>query len=118
MRPVILRGALENTGGTVTFHGPPSRTTRLRDLSSGEFAVGHNSRGQVRTHSAAAGRPSLSPLPAPPAVSATATACPGRGRDGRVPFTFGRQLPRPGDRGINYLGRGRQRLHPLSRPGQ
>src|SRR6185312_17071957 len=25
-------------------------------------------------------------LPAPPAVSATATACPGRGRDGRVPF--------------------------------
>ncbi len=27
-----------------------------------------------------------SSLPAPPAVSATATACPGRGRDGRVPF--------------------------------
>jgi hypothetical protein len=26
------------------------------------------------------------PLPALPAVSATATACPGRGRDGRVPF--------------------------------
>src|ERR1700761_7008860 len=30
-------------------------------------------------------RPSA-PLPAPPAVSGTATTCPGRGRDGRVPY--------------------------------
>src|ERR1700742_4156437 len=37
-------------------------------------------------------RPNPCPLPAPPAVSATATACPGRGRDGRGPFTSGRQL--------------------------
>jgi hypothetical protein len=30
--------------------------------------------------------------PALPAVSATATACPGRDRDGRVAFSSGRQL--------------------------
>jgi hypothetical protein len=34
--------------------------------------------------------PGTKPLPALPAVSATATACPGRGRDGRVPY-LGRQ---------------------------
>ena len=33
------------------------------------------------------------PPPAPPAVSGTATACQGRGRDGRVPY-LGRQLQR------------------------
>src|SRR6185437_3728738 len=32
------------------------------------------------------------PLPIDPAVSATATACPGRGRDGRAPCGSGRQL--------------------------
>src|ERR1700733_10480961 len=32
-------------------------------------------------------------LPALPAVSATATACPGRGGAGLVPFSFGRKLP-------------------------
>ena len=39
------------------------------------------------------GSATLRPLPAPSAVSATATACQGRGRDGRVPFSSGRQLP-------------------------
>jgi hypothetical protein len=40
---------------------------------------------------------SLTPLLAPPAVSATATACQGRGRDGRVPF-LGRQLAQAASR--------------------
>src|ERR1700679_3406618 len=45
---------MRKAGGTVTSHGCSSRTTRLRDALRGEFALGHNSRGQVRTHSAAA----------------------------------------------------------------
>src|ERR1700735_974943 len=53
-------------------------------------------RGRTRTLPGA--RDEASSLPALPAVSATATACQGRGRDGRVPFP-GRQLPRPADRG-------------------
>src|ERR1700759_5718823 len=49
-------------------------------------------RGETRTLPGA--RHESSSLPALPAVSATATACPGRGRDGRVPFGLGRQLLR------------------------
>src|ERR1700733_11981638 len=47
-------------------------------------------RGGTRTLPGA--RHEASTLPALPAVSATATACQGRGRDGRVPFSFGREL--------------------------
>src|ERR1700742_3095917 len=42
-------------GGTVTSHGSSSRTLHLRTPPPGEFAVSHNSCGQVRTHSEAAG---------------------------------------------------------------
>src|SRR6185312_4150395 len=64
-------------------HVPGASVTRP-DIGDGSVALPSSSRD-------------LPPLPAPPAVSATATACPGRGRDGRVPCRPfpGRRVPRP-----------------------
>jgi hypothetical protein len=81
-KPSVCEGKCELTegraGGTVTSREPSSRDARS------SWRNAHAPRRSSR---------SLDTLPALSAVSATATACQGRGRDGRVPFSFGRQLP-------------------------
>jgi hypothetical protein len=69
--------------------GQHARKTDLPHISLTRSLFRH---GPVAPHDSPA---SLPPLPTDPAVSATATACQGRGRDGRVPRTSRRQLQRP-----------------------
>src|ERR1700761_6437429 len=53
------------------------------------MALRHDTRAlRGRTRAFPGSRHEASSLPALPAVSATATACQGRGRDGRVPFLW------------------------------
>ena len=89
--PVSLHSKPLTDGTYVTSHEQTWGSTRLRDVPPVPATP--------PSRPPQASPASLAPLPDLPAVSATATACQGRGRDGRVPF-LGRQLqaaPNPRD---------------------
>jgi len=77
---------LPNTHGSVTFPASPSRLASLVTDPS------------LPRDEPVALAWTVAPLPTSPAVSATATACQGRGRDGQRP------LPVPFHRGAGFTG--------------